>query len=160
MKRSMKWFLLAVLTVALSGVLMTSSYADSTDSGIVKVQSAYSVAETGDRFEAVLNEQGLTQFARIDHAAGAESVDLELRPTQVIIFGNPQVGTPLMQCNQQAAIDLPQKALIWEDETGQVWIGYNDPDYLMTRHNLSECAALIERIKMVLSNLVSAAAQP
>ncbi|MEM8604355.1 MAG: DUF302 domain-containing protein [Cyanobacteria bacterium P01_H01_bin.121] len=102
----------------------------------------------------------MTQFARIDHAAGAESVDLELRPTQLIIFGNPKVGTPLMQCNQQTAIDLPQKALIWEDEAGQVWMSYNDPQYLGQRHTLDACAEVLGRIEMVLANLVNAATQP
>lgn len=158
--RFTKHLIIALVAVSLLAVLMTPSYAsETTDSGIVKVASNYSVTETADRFEAILQNKGLTQFARINHTAGAQSVDLELRPTEVIVFGNPRVGTPLMQCNQLAAIDLPQKALIWEDNNGQVWIGYNDPIYLLERHTLDDCSALIERIQGVLNNLATTAAQ-
>ncbi|MEO0684191.1 MAG: DUF302 domain-containing protein [Cyanobacteria bacterium J06649_11] len=108
--------------------------------GIVKVKSNYSVDETVQRFETIAKEQGLNIFGTVNHQSGAQSVGLELRPTQVIIFGNPRAGTPLMQCNQTAGIDLPQKALIWEDEQGQVWLGYNSPKYLSRRHNLRGCA--------------------
>ncbi|MGB3492470.1 MAG: DUF302 domain-containing protein [Elainellaceae cyanobacterium] len=125
----------------------------SSDMGMVIRASSYSVAETGDRLEALLTERGVTVFARIDHAAGADSVDLSLRPTQVIIFGNPQVGTPLMQCAQSVAIDLPQKALIWEDAEGQVYLGYNDPAYLADRHEIEGCDEAIARVSMILMNL-------
>ena len=108
--------------------------------GIVKTKSNYSVEETVKRFESMAKERGLNIFGIVNHQAGAESVGLELRPTQVIIFGNPRAGTPLMQCNQAAAIDLPQKALIWKDEQGQVWLGYNSPKYLSNRHQLKGCA--------------------
>ena len=128
--------------------------------GLVKVESNHSVEDTVQRLEALLNEKGLTIFAKIDHAAGASSVGQELRPTQLVIFGNPKVGTPLMQCSQSTAIDLPQKALIWMDETGKVWIGYNDPEYLDLRHDLSGCEAPLEKVKQALSSLTQAAAQP
>ena len=108
--------------------------------GIVRVKSNYSVEETGKRFESSAKEQGLNIFGTVNHQAGAQSAGLELRPTQVIIFGNPRAGTPLMQCNQTVGIDLPQKALIWEDENGQVWLGYNSPNYLSRRHKLRGCA--------------------
>ena len=115
--------------------------------GILKFKSNHSVKETVERFESIAQEQGLNIVATVNHQAGAESVDLELRPTQVIIFGNPRAGTPLMQCNQTAGIDLPQKALIWEDEQGQVWLGYNSPRYLSIRHRLKGCAdEALERI--------------
>ena len=130
------------------------------DRGIVAQESPYSVGETADRLAAQIEQRGLTLFARVDHEAGARSVDLDLRPTQLIIFGNPQVGTPLMQCTQSVAIDLPQKALIWEDETGQVWLGYNDPSYLMDRHTLTGCETVIERIEGALSGLTSSAIAP
>ncbi len=107
--------------------------------GIVRVKSAYSVEETVQRFESIAKEQGLNIVATVNHQAGAESIGQELRPTQVIIFGNPNAGTSLMQCNQTAGIDLPQKALIWEDEQGQVWLGYNSPKYLLIRHQLKGC---------------------
>ncbi len=131
-----------------------------TMNGMVQIKSNHTVAETTRRFKTELNERGLTLFTTIDHAEGASGVGLDLRPTQLVIFGNPKVGTPLMQCSQSVAIDLPQKALIWEDEAGQVWIGYNDPDYLYTRHNLAGCEATIEIVKKALNTVTQAAAQP
>jgi uncharacterized protein (DUF302 family) len=125
----------------------------------VRVESPYSVEVTADRFEAILQERGLTLFNRIDHAAGGASVGEALRPTELIIFGNPAVGTPLMQCAQSVAIDLPQKALIWEDAEGQVWFGYNQPAYLRERHDISGCDQLLERIANVLDNLATATTQ-
>ncbi|MEB3213995.1 MAG: DUF302 domain-containing protein [Leptolyngbyaceae bacterium] len=126
------------------------------DAGLVVMASPYSVEETGDRFEAVLAERGVTVFARIDHAAGAAGVDLELRPTEVIIFGNPRVGTPLMQCAQSMAIDLPQKLLIWQNEAGDVYLGYNDPRYLAARHGIVGCEEAIARVEQVLMGLTNA----
>lgn len=107
--------------------------------GIVKVKSSYNVSETAQKFESLATEKGLKIIAKVDHTAGAKSVNQKLRPTQLIIFGNPAVGTPLIQCNQTLAIDLPQKALIWEDQQGQVWLGYNSPQYLSTSHQLTGC---------------------
>jgi uncharacterized protein (DUF302 family) len=121
---------------------------DGLDDGLVRVESIHSVAETGDRLEDLLRNKGITVFTRIDHGAGATSVELDLRPTEVIIFGNPQVGTPLMQCNQAVGIDLPLKALIWQDGEGKVWLAYNDPEYLAIRHDLGvECAGNYPEIK-------------
>ncbi len=107
--------------------------------GITKVKSTYNVSETAQRFESIAREKGLKIIAKVDHKAGAKSVNQQLRPTQLIIFGNPAVGTPLMQCNQTLAIDLPQKALIWEDQQGQVWLGYNSPKYLSESHQITGC---------------------
>ncbi|MEM9449075.1 MAG: DUF302 domain-containing protein [Cyanobacteria bacterium P01_E01_bin.6] len=126
------------------------------DAGLVVMASPYSVAETGDRFEALLTERGVTVFARIDHAAGAAGVELDLRPTEVIIFGNPRVGTPLMQCAQSMAIDLPQKLLIWENEIGDVYLGYNDPRYLASRHGITGCEEAIARVEQILMGLTNA----
>ena len=98
-------------------------------------------------------------FARIDHAAGAAKADLELRPTQVLVFGNPKVGTPLMKCSQSIAIDLPQKMLAWEDESGQVWLGYNDPQYLRSRHASEGCDKVFEKVAGALSKFAAAASQ-
>jgi len=116
--------------------------------GLVRLASPYPLAKTAERFVAQANERGLTIFNRIDHAAGAADVDMELRPTRVVIFGNPKGGTPLMQCAQTAGIDLPMKALVWEDAEGQVWLGYNDPAYLAERHGMSDCPPLakVEKI--------------
>lgn len=128
--------------------------------GIVRVKSTYSVEETVQRFESMSKEQGLNIVAIVNHQAGAASVNQELRPTQVIIFGNPAAGTPLMQCNQTAGIDLPQKALVWEDEQGQVWFGYNSPKYLSIRHQLKGCAdEALERISNALEMLAQKATQ-
>ncbi|MFQ5707801.1 MAG: DUF302 domain-containing protein [bacterium] len=124
--------------------------------GMVNVKSAHSVTETANRLEAILKKKGLNVFARIDHAAGASKIGAELRPTELIVFGNPKVGTPLMQCQQSVAIDLPQKALIWQDESSQVWFSYNDPQYLADRHGIKGCDEVIRKIQNALSKLAAA----
>ncbi len=116
-----------------------------TSYGMVIKQSPYSVAETERRFLSILDSKGLNTFATIDHAQNAEGAGLALRPTRVVIFGNPKLGTPLMQCDQSLAIDLPQKLLIWQDETDQVNIAYNDPRYLGGRHQINGCSIGIVR---------------
>ena len=126
---------LCVATVVLIPVL--SFAAD----GLVSVKSPRNAKETMDRLEEVVKQRGLTVFARIDHAAGAAKVGKALRPTEVLIFGNPQGGTPLMECAQSAGIDLPLKALVWEDAAGQTWLGYNDVSFLAKRHGAPDCAA-------------------
>lgn len=151
------------LKVLLVGVLISICTLVSSDivsdrNGVVTQVSAYSVAETADRFEAILAKKGLTQFARINHAENAKTVDLTLRPTILIVFGNPKVGTPLMQCQQMVALDLPQKVLFWQNEDGQVQASYNDPAYLKSRHKVSGCDPVFIKIGQVLSKLVSAAA--
>ena len=139
-------------------ILMTSlAYADN---GLINVKSAHDTKTTTDRLENTLKQKGMTVFARIDHAAGAQKVGQKLRPTELIVFGNPKVGTPLMQCRQTTAIDLPQKALIWEDEKGQVWLSYNDPNYLVERHGITGCADVIKKIETALSNFAKAATMP
>lgn len=104
--------------------------------GLVSIRSRHPVKVTVDRLEASLKGKGITVFARIDHAAGAAAVGMPLRPTELLIFGNPSTGTPLMQADQTIGIDLPLKALVWEDESGSVWIAYNDPAWLAVRHGL------------------------
>ncbi len=130
------------------------------DTGLVSVKSSHSVRETADRLESTLGKKGMTVFNRINHAEGASKIGKKLRPTELIIFGNPKVGAPLMQCSQTVAIDLPQKALIWEDEAGQVWLTYNDPKYLATRHDISECAEVLKKIENALRNFANAATMP
>ena len=110
--------------------------------GLVVFKSPYSAAETASRFAAALPERGLKLFVRIDHAAGAASIGKTLRPTEVLIFGNPQGGAPLMECQQSAGIDLPMKALVWQDASGQVWLGYNEPAWLVARHGGGDCPAV------------------
>ncbi|WP_413699110.1 DUF302 domain-containing protein [Psychromonas sp. KJ10-10] len=137
-------------------VLLSASFSVFATESLVKYESQYSVNETADRFENIAKNKGLTVFARIDHQKNASSVDLQLRPTQVIIFGNPKVGTPLMQCEQSVAIDLPQKVLVSEDAQQKVWITYNNPEYLKERHQISGCDQVIDKVSGVLSNLSKA----
>ena len=130
------------------------------DSGLISLKSSHDVKTTADRLENALNQKGMTVFIRINHAAGAQKVGQKLRPTELIVFGNPKVGTPLMQCRQSTAIDLPQKALIWEDEDGTVWLSYNDPNYLVERHGIAGCAEVVKKIEKALSNFAKAATMP
>jgi uncharacterized protein (DUF302 family) len=104
--------------------------------GLITMASSFGAKETMDRLEAEVKAKGLTVFARIDHAAGAVEVGLPLRPTEVLIFGNAKGGTPLMQANQAIGIDLPLKALVFEDADGKVRLSYNDPRWLAQRHGL------------------------
>ncbi len=126
--------------------------------GIINVQSDFNVKATTDRLESILNEKGMTIFNRIKHSESAGKVGIELRETELIIFGNPKVGSPLMKCQQSVAIDLPQKALVWEDHESKVWISYNDPTYLEERHGISGCEEVISKIKKALSGITKAAA--
>ena len=127
--------------------------------GMIEIKSANNVKETINKLEATAKGRGLIIFARIDHAAGAQKIGKTLRPTELIIFGNPQGGTPLMECAQSAGIDLPLKALAWEDATGQTWLGYNDPQYLATRHGARECAPVVAGLRKALAGLAAEATQ-
>ena len=109
--------------------------------GLITLSSRYPVGETVDRLLAALAKRNMTVFARIDHAAGAASAGLTLRPTEVVIFGNPKGGTALMQDHQSAGIDLPLKALVWEDADGKIWLSYNDPAWIARRHGLGAASA-------------------
>ena len=122
------------------------------ENGLVHLRSPYSVAETLQRLESVLKARNLTVFARVDHSGEAEKVGLKMRPAQLVVFGSPKVGTPLMVASPTLAIDLPLKALVWEDTDGKVWLSYNGPEYLQRRHaipdelvkNISGIGALLE----------------
>jgi uncharacterized protein (DUF302 family) len=109
-----------------------------TNNGLLHVASPYSVPETLNRLESVLQSHGLTVFARVNHSGEAQKVGLTMRPTQLLIFGSPKAGTPLMVARPGIAIDLPLKALAWEDADGKVWLSYNSPQYLKERHGLPE----------------------
>ena len=125
--------------------------------GIIKIKSAHSVTETINKLEAVLIKKGMTIFKRVDHTAGASKAGLKIRPTELLIFGNPKVGTPLMQCSQTAALDLPQKALAYKDKNGQVWLAYNDPTYMKKRHKLKNCDAAVQKVTNALAKFSSIA---
>ena len=144
-------------TAALT-MLFSASIAFAAD-GLIAVKSTRDVDATVTRIEGLLKTRGQTVFARIDHAAGAAKIGKILRPTQVIVFGNPVGGTPLMECAQTMGIDLPQKMLVWEDEKGQVWAGYNDPAYLLQRHGVNNCAAT-DNVRKALAGLLEAALTP
>ena len=109
--------------------------------GLTTIPSSFGAKETMDRLEAEIKARGMTVFARIDHAAGAAAVNLPLRPTELLIFGSAKAGTPLMQANQAIGIDLPLKALVYEDAAGKVWLAYNDPRWLAQRHGLGAAVA-------------------
>ncbi len=128
------------------------------DDGLITLASNHPVRETMDRLEAVLREKGITIFARIDHAAGAAAVDMPLRPTELVIFGNPKAGTPLMQARQSIGIDLPLKMLGWQDAAGKVWLVYNDPAWLARRHGLGgEAEAAVAGLAKALAMLAAGA---
>lgn len=148
---------LSVLLI--SGLMALSGLASAAD-GVLSIASTHDVKNTADRLEAALKAKGMKIFLRIDHAAGAASVGMTLRPTELVIFGNPKVGTPLMQCAQSVGIDLPQKALISEDADGRVWLSYNDPLYLQRRHHIQGCDKVLAKVSGVLRNFAKAATQP
>jgi uncharacterized protein (DUF302 family) len=116
------------------------------DNGLMTVPSAHGVKDTMDRLELDVKSKGMTVFARIDHAAGATEAGLALRPTELLIFGNAKAGTPLMQLHQTIGIDLPLKALAWEDAAGQVWLSYNDPAWLAARHGLEAEGSAVTKV--------------
>jgi uncharacterized protein (DUF302 family) len=126
--------------------------------GLVTIPSIHTVRETIDRFAEAADAAGLRIFGRVDHAAGAAEVEMPLRPTELIIFGHPRSGTPLMQDQQTAGIDLPLKALAWEDGEGNVWLTYNDAGWLARRHGLgSDSEPSIEAIGGATAKLAAAA---
>lgn len=127
--------------------------------GLTIVQSTVGARTTMDRLEAEVRAKGLTVFARIDHAAGAAAVGMELRPTELLIFGNARGGTPLMQANQVVGIDLPLKALVYEDAAGKVWLAYNDPAWIVQRHgaasDVSQAVTVLTNVLGVLAKAVT-----
>jgi uncharacterized protein (DUF302 family) len=139
---------------ALFALLSLATLAQAVD-GLVSVKSPHSAVDTMNRLEATVKQRGLNVFARIDHAAGAAKVGKTLRPTELLIFGNPQGGTPLMECAQSAGIDLPLKALVWQDDAQQVWLGYNDPAWLGQRHGAASCP-VVENLRKALAGLAEA----
>ncbi len=108
------------------------------DNGMVHRSSPYSVEETLERLGAILQKLGIPVLARIDHSGGAAAMGLEMKPTKLVIFGNAKAGTPLMLAAPTLALDLPLKALVWEDAEGKVWVSYNTPEYLQQRHGFPE----------------------
>jgi uncharacterized protein (DUF302 family) len=125
--------------------------------GLTSIKSNHSPQETMKRLEATVTAKGLTVFARIDHAAGAAEAGLSLRPTEVLIFGNAKGGTPLMQEVQTVGIDLPLKALVWQDASGETWLSWNDPAWLAARHGASGAETVVGKLTAALSDVAKAA---
>lgn len=152
-------YLMVSIVLAITIIIMGAGqlYADD---GLITIKSSHSVKVTADRLQGLLKNKGQNIFARISHSDGAIKAGLSLKSTELIIFGNPKGGTPLMNCNRTIAIDLPQKFLIWEDNTGQVWLTYNDLDYLAKRHGIKECPANIPFIKKALDKFAEGATMP
>jgi len=126
--------------------------------GLTTIKSRQGPKQTMERLEAAVKAKGLTVFARIDHAAGAAEVGLSLRPTELLIFGNAKGGTPLMQSDQTVGIDLPLKALVWQDASGDTWLSYNDPSWIAKRHGLGhEVDAAVNAMSAALDGIARTA---
>ncbi len=127
---------------------------------MITLESPHDVSTTLDKLVAALESKGMNIFARIDHAEGAKKAGMDLRPTQVLLFGNPKIGTPLMLCSQSIAIDLPQKMLAWQTEDGKVYLGYTDPMELKARHATEGCDEVFDKVAGALGNFAKAATAP
>jgi uncharacterized protein (DUF302 family) len=141
-----------------TGLALLLALVGGAQDGLTRVRSDAGVAETVARLDRAARERRLTVFATVDHAANARAAGLTLRPTVVLIVGNPQVGTRLMDCGQEIAIDLPLKLLVWEDANGAVWIGYTPPRRLAERHGLQGCDEVVTQVEAGLGALAKAAA--
>lgn len=139
--------------------LLLVSFVAQAGEGLITVTSKHDAKTTADRLVAKLKEKGMTIFIRVDHTAGAAGVGIKMRPTEVVIFGNPKLGSLLMNCAQTTGIDLPMKALIFETEKGEVKLSYNDPAYLASRHQIKGCEKPLAKITGALANFAKAATQ-
>ena len=145
------------ILLSLSLLLITNlSFADP---GVVTKTSANSVKETLDKLETIVTGKGFTVVARVNHAKAAEKNGLSLRPTEVLIFGNPKVGTKLMSSNQAIGLDLPVKVLVWEDEKGVVSISYSDPAWMASRYGISDREGVVKKMTGALGKFTDAAAK-
>lgn len=140
-------------------VLLVLGTVATADDQMVRKASANSVDVTLDRLEQIVKDKGFTVFVRIDHAAGAAKVGKSLRPTQLLIFGNPSVGTALMSSAQSAGLDLPIRVVAWEDEGGKVWLAYTAPAALAARHGIADRDEVVAKMTGALDNLTNAAAK-
>lgn len=130
------------------------------ENGLISKKSHHSVKETLDRLEAALKNKGIGVALRWSHDEKGKSVGIPLRPTELLMFGNPKLGTHMFTSKQTAGIDLPLKALAWEDEKGQVWLTYNDPAYIASRHNIKDRAEILKKMSGALDKLSTAATSP
>ena len=128
--------------------------------GMTSILSSFGPKETIDRLEAEIRGKGMEVFARIDHAAGAAKAGLTLAPTELIIFGNARGGTPLMQSVQTVGIDLPLKALVWEDASGKTWLSYNEPSWIAQRHGVHNAQAVVNKMADLLTTISTQVTTP
>jgi uncharacterized protein (DUF302 family) len=147
------------LVLVLMGGTMTAQASNTSE--LIAVRSKWSVAETVDRLQQHVTAAGFFVAARVDHAKGAAAAGLALRPTELLVFGNPKGGTPLMQCDQRVGIDLPLRALAWQDEGGQVWLGMTNPQVLKSRYDLGPaCDKPIGAMEAVVRRLLDTTVEP
>ena len=142
---------------AIAALALALSAASANGQSLVARESKFSVKETLDRLAAELDKRGMKVAARIDHAAGAKAVGMDMPPTEVVMFGNPKLGTPLMLSAPSIAIDLPMRMVAWQDKAGKVWIGYTAPDMLKTRHGIKDRDELFKTLDGALDGLAKAA---
>ena len=144
-----------LILVSLIALIPTMSFAS--DKGMISKKSHYSVKVTLDKLENVLRKKGITIVTRWSHDAGAKKVGIPLRPTELLIFGNPKMGSHFFTSNQTAGIDLPMKALAWKDKKGQVWLTYNDPAYVANRHSIGDRPKIVKKMTGALNKLTNVA---
>lgn len=140
--------------------VLSFSTVHAADNGLLTKPSAYSVKETIDRLETILKQKGITVALRWSHSDKADAVGVKLRPTELLIFGNPKLGSHMFTSKQTAGIDLPMKALAWEDENGKVWLTYNDPAYIAQRHGIADRPEIVARMGAALKKITDAAVTP
>jgi uncharacterized protein (DUF302 family) len=151
---------LALTNCFLGGKELTMNPSDRDDEDLMTLPCAHNTTETIERLKSLLSRKKIQVFADIDHAAGAEKAGLPLRPTRVLIFGNPQAGTPLMQSRQTIGLDLPLRVLIWEDDAGKVWLTYHRPEFLAQHHHVFDHDEAVKALGAGLAGLAHAAASP
>lgn len=146
-----------LISIMLLLTVSAASFAQPEVKGMVIKPSKYSVTETIDKLEAVLKKKGITIVTRWSHEKGAKKVGIPLRPTELLLFGNPKLGSHFFTSAQTAGIDLPMKALAWQDAEGKVWLGYNDPQYIADRHGITNRADIVKKMAGALNKLSNAA---
>lgn len=144
-----------LLIIAL--LVITPIVVNASDDGLISKKSNHSVKSTLDRLENILKKKGLTIAMRWSHDEGGKKAGIPLRPTELLVFGNPKMGTHFFTSNQTAGIDLPMKALAWEDKNGQVWLSYNDPSYIAGRHDIKNRSEIVKKMTGALNKMTDAA---
>ena len=145
----MKRLFIVLFTFLLSLTSVTATEVD----GLIVKKSQFSVSETITRLENALTNKGINVALRWSHDSKAKAVGIPLRPTELLIFGNPKLGSNMFTSKQTAGIDLPMKALAWEDENGDVWLGYNDPNYIAARHGITDRAEVVKKMSGALNKM-------